>query len=48
VPWRFAGAEVEYDRWSPALGEHNHEILGGLLGHCDEHIAQWIAEGAVR
>jgi crotonobetainyl-CoA:carnitine CoA-transferase CaiB-like acyl-CoA transferase len=48
VPWRFSDADVEYDRWSPALGEHNHEVLGGLLGHSDEQIAQWSAEGAVR
>lgn len=48
APWRFANGDVEYDRWSPALGQHNQEILGGLLGHSDEEIALWIAEGVIR
>ena len=48
APWRFANADVEYDRWSPALGEHNDEILGGLLGHSAQEIAAWVDEGVVR
>ncbi len=48
VPWRFSSADVEYDRWSPALGEHNQEILGELLGHSKEQIAKWVEEGVVQ
>ena len=48
APWRFAGAEVEYDRWSPELGEHNQEVFGTLLGHSDEEIARWTEEGVIR
>lgn len=47
-PWRFAGTDVGYNDWSPALGEHNHEIFHSLLGHSDAEIARWTEEGAIR
>jgi len=39
APLRFSGAKVEIPRPAPALGEHNAEILGGLLGYTEAKIA---------
>ena len=32
---------------APRLGEHNHEILGDLLGFSDEEIAQMKEDGVI-
>ena len=42
APWRFALADTPYDTWSPALGEHNEEIICGLLGHDRDRLERWI------
>ncbi len=34
-------------RTPPLLGEHNHEVLGGLLGHSDAQLAAWEAAGVI-
>jgi crotonobetainyl-CoA:carnitine CoA-transferase CaiB-like acyl-CoA transferase len=47
APWRFQHADVSYDRWSPALGEHNEEVICGLLGHSPEDLQRWTEQGAV-
>ena len=48
APWRFETASsVRYDTWSPDLGEHNEEVICGLLGHSREDLERWIAEQAV-
>ena len=48
APWRFETASsVRYDAWSPDLGEHNEEVICGLLGHSREDLERWIAEQAV-
>ena len=48
APWRFETASsVRYDTWSPDLGEHNEEVICGLLGHSREDLDRWIAEQAV-
>ena len=31
-PWRFSTTPAAVDRWTPDLGEHNHEVFCGLLG----------------
>ena len=31
-PWRFSRTPARVDRWTPDLGEHNVEVLHGLLG----------------
>lgn len=48
APWRFeTAASVRYDTWSPDLGEHNEEVICGLLGHSREDLDRWIDEQAV-
>ena len=48
APWRFESASsVRFDAWSPDLGEHNEEVLCGLLGHSREDLERWIGEQAV-
>jgi len=46
-PWRFAEAQPRPRRHAPLFGEHNEEILGGLLGLSREEIARLEAEGVV-
>lgn len=48
APWRFAGTDADYATWSPALGEHNEEVICELLGHDRTQLQAWMAEGAVR
>ena len=47
VPFRYASV----DRWlraaAPTVGEHNREILGGLLGLSDDQLAQLEADGVI-
>jgi crotonobetainyl-CoA:carnitine CoA-transferase CaiB-like acyl-CoA transferase len=32
---------------APTLGEHNKQILGGLLGHSDEELAELEEKGVI-
>ena len=34
--------------YAPLLGEHNHEVLSGMLGMSDEEIAEALANGVVK
>ncbi len=47
APWEFAHLEPRVLERSPMLGEHNEEILSGLLGKNAEEIADLIAAGVV-
>src|SRR5262249_13606616 len=40
MPVHFANAKVGFDRPSPAPGEHNEAVYGGLLGYSADRIAQ--------
>ena len=46
-PWRISGLTVGTRRPAPLLGEHNREILGGLLGLSNEDINQLESEGVI-
>lgn len=48
APWRFeVASNIRYQIWSPDLGEHNEDVICGLLGHQSESLASWINEGIV-
>jgi benzylsuccinate CoA-transferase BbsF subunit len=47
TPWRYQVAESDISRWSPDIGEHNEQIITGLLGHSREELDAWVAEKAV-
>jgi crotonobetainyl-CoA:carnitine CoA-transferase CaiB-like acyl-CoA transferase len=47
VPFRYASVARWLERPAPTLGEHNREILGGLLGLSDEEIAALEAEQVI-
>ena len=47
MPLRFSGFANDLDLQAPYLGEHNGEILGGLLGLSAERIAGLTAEGVL-
>ncbi|MCS6766137.1 MAG: CoA transferase [Candidatus Protistobacter heckmanni] len=38
-PIRYSGTPITYERSAPMLGEHNGEVLGGLLGMSEDEIA---------
>ncbi len=37
-PWRFSETPTDPLRWTPDLGEHNHEVFCGLLGMDDTEL----------
>jgi crotonobetainyl-CoA:carnitine CoA-transferase CaiB-like acyl-CoA transferase len=47
VPIHFANARVGFDRPSPAPGEHNDQVYGGLLSYSADHIARLHAKGVI-
>ncbi len=47
APWEFAHLEPRTLERSPMLGEHNEEVLQGLLGKSREEIAELVAAGAI-
>ncbi|HEY90773.1 MAG TPA: CoA transferase, partial [Dehalococcoidia bacterium] len=38
TPFKFSRTPVHVEKASPDLGEHNREVLGGLLGMTEEEI----------
>ena len=44
--WHFSRTPVVVGS-TPKVGEHNEEILMGLLGHTKEEVEQWREEGVV-
>jgi len=47
VPIRFSGADASLDRPAPALGEHNAEVYGGLLGYSDDELKALADDGVI-
>ena len=47
APWEFAHLEPRTLERSPMLGEHNEEVLSGLLGKSEDEIAELVAAGVV-
>ncbi|MBK6288219.1 MAG: CoA transferase [Gammaproteobacteria bacterium] len=46
-PFKFNGEYLPVSRAAPCLGEHNQEILGGVLGLSDDEIAQLRSDGVI-
>ena len=46
-PFRFSTFDLKHRRPPPLLGEHNHEVLGGLLGLDDEAIRKLEEQGEI-
>lgn len=40
TPWRFTSA-------APRVGQHNHKVLGELLGHSEDELAAWSKRGVI-
>ena len=47
APWEFAHLEPRVLERSPMLGEHNEEVISGLLGKSEEELAELVAAGVV-
>ncbi len=47
LPMTFSATPWHLDSGAPKLGQHNREILGGLLGHDDTAIDDWAERGVI-
>jgi crotonobetainyl-CoA:carnitine CoA-transferase CaiB-like acyl-CoA transferase len=45
--WRLVEAKPEPRRHAPLFGEHNREILCGLLGHAESELGELVAGGVI-
>lgn len=46
-PWRFRHSDSDFRDWSPELGEHNKEVMQGLLGMPDETFERLVEDGVI-
>ena len=47
APWRFGDAPIRISSSAPTLGQHNQDILGGLLGLSNGQIASLSRDGII-
>jgi benzylsuccinate CoA-transferase BbsF subunit len=47
VPLRMSASPWSISRPAPCLGEHNRDVLGGLLGHSDEELDELTKRGVI-
>jgi benzylsuccinate CoA-transferase BbsF subunit len=47
VPWRFESGGVGIHAPAPLIGQHNHYVLGDILGLSSEEIERLVADGVV-
>jgi crotonobetainyl-CoA:carnitine CoA-transferase CaiB-like acyl-CoA transferase len=47
APWRYNGNRTPIERPAPLLGEHNHLVLGSMLGRSDEAVARLERDGVI-
>ncbi|MCF6391252.1 CoA transferase [Mycobacterium sp. MBM] len=47
VPMTFSATPWQLDTGAPKLGQHNDEILGTLLGHDAQSLADWAERGVI-
>ena len=47
VPWKMSRTETIVRSAAPTIGQHNDEVLTGLLGYSKEEVAQLRAAGAL-
>ena len=47
LPWRMPASQGYPPAPGPMLGEHNRDVLGGLLGLTDEEIETLVSERVV-
>ena len=45
IPAHFSKTDWVIERGAPCLGEHNDVVFGDLLGHTDEELVAWRAQG---
>lgn len=47
LPLRLSASPWTISAAAPCLGEHNRDVLGGLLGHSDEELAELTRQGVI-
>jgi crotonobetainyl-CoA:carnitine CoA-transferase CaiB-like acyl-CoA transferase len=47
TPLKLSETPGRIESLAPLPGEHNEEIFGGLLGHTQDELARWKAEGVI-
>jgi len=47
LPYHFAGLDQWIKRATPTIGQHNQEVLGGLLGISDEELNHLSEKGII-
>jgi benzylsuccinate CoA-transferase BbsF subunit len=47
IPIHLSETDWSIETGAPLLGQHNQEVFGTLLGHSDDDLAQWAAEGVL-
>lgn len=47
IPLRMSASPWSISRSAPCLGEHNRDVLGGLLGHTDQELDELTKQGVI-